>query len=461
MGKAYLMGRYKKSEISENITGLLEELPMNAGCDYISGKAGGFKLFETAGIIRDTLMKVAPGEKSVCVCTENRGFIMAAILATLAGGPDLILPHAITDQVIMDACTAKKTQTVLSDSKQKLNEDLKQIIPDNAVASVKPISFSRNINVPFLWLYSGGSTGRPIIWSKTPLNLLGEAFFLKEYFKINRDDILLASVSPRHIYGLLFSVLLPFVAQARVIQDSPVFPGDIINTAASFKATVYIGAPMHYKALAAGSLNPGNVKTAFSSGGFLDKGHSLAFSKMAKAPVEEVYGSTETGGIAHRGRMRDENAFKPFPAIRWKVEDERLFVKSLFISPGLPLDGEGYFRTGDRVGLSGEGFELLGRVDNVVKVGGNRVELDAVEQKIRTLETIKDIFIFQVMAKQGRDNAVAAIVVTDTDINELKRLFRKVLIPVEMPRHIIKVEAIPVTPSGKRDRQAALSLIQR
>jgi acyl-coenzyme A synthetase/AMP-(fatty) acid ligase len=198
---------------------------------------------------------------------------------------------------------------------------------------------------------------------------------------------------------------------------------------------------------------------AFSSGGFLEKAHSLAFSRATKAPVEEVYGSTETGGIAHRSRMRDEKAFKAFPPVSWKIENERLLVKSPFISPALPLNDKGYYLTGDRACLSEEGFELLGRVDSVVKVGGNRVELDAVEQKLRSIKAVKDIFIFQVNAKQGRDNEVAAVVESSLDAKELKKLFRKILSPVEMPRHILKVDAIPVTPAGKKDRQAALGLL--
>ena len=454
------MKRNIKPEISKELAELLDRLYEKPGFEYILGEIRFSELLETAAVIRDTIKKKAPDESSVCLCTEDRGFIMAAILAALAGGPDLILPHIQTEQVILDACEAKKITTVLSEKNLMLPENLKQIIPVNAGVSASRISLSRDINAPFLWLYSGGSTGRPIIWPKTPLNLLGEAVFLKGYFKITPDDILLASVSPRHIYGLLFSVLLPFIAGASVTKDSPVFPGEITNMTAASKATVYIGAPMHYKALAAGRTNLGNIRLAFSSGGFLDKAHSLAFSRMANAPVEEVYGSTETGGIAYRSRMRDETEFRPFPVIGWKIEDERLFVKSPFISPSLPLDDEGYFRTGDRVGgQSEDGFELSGRVDNVVKVGGNRVELDAVEQKIRALKAIKDIFIFQISAKQGRDSEVAALVVTKTDIKELKRLFRKTLSPVEMPRHILKVDAIPMTPAGKKDRQAVLSLI--
>jgi acyl-coenzyme A synthetase/AMP-(fatty) acid ligase len=455
------MRSHMESEIIKEIGGLLDSLTAKPGSVYISSEMRNPELLERAAAIREAVKNMAPDEGSVCLCTEDRGFIMAAILAALSGGPDLILPYVLTDQVIMDACASRKTMSVLSEKMLKLPGGLKLINPADAGSSADRIGLSRDICDPFLWLYSGGSTGMPIIWPKTPMNLLGEAVFLKDYFKITCDDILLASVSPRHIYGLLFSVLLPFVAKAGVVQDSPVFPAEITRSALSCKATVYIGAPLHYKGLAAGSPGLKNIRLAFSSGGFLDKAHSLAFSGMAKAPVEEVYGSTETGGIAHRSVMRGETGFKTFPVVRFKIEDERLCVKSPFISPGLPLDGDGYFRTGDRVGgLSEDRFELSGRVDNVVKVGGNRVELDAVEQKLRALESITDIFIFQTSAKQGRDNEVSALVVSNANIKELKRLFRKALNPVEMPRHILKVDAIPVTPAGKRDAQAALSLVK-
>lgn len=435
---------------------------LHAGTDFEYDPVGekGPGLLEMASSIREAVNRQAPDKSSVCLYSEDRGFIMAAILASLSGGPDLILPHVLTEQVIVDACQAKKTKTVISECKQRLPEYLLQIVPEKNESSAKSLSITRDLDVPFLWLYSGGSTGRPIIWPKNPLNLFGEAIFLKRYFKITPDDLILASVSPRHIYGLLFSVLLPFVARARIIKGSPVFPAEITERASTSRTTVYIGAPLHYKALAVGGSVPDCIKLAFSSGGFLDKAHSLAFSRATKAPVEEVYGSTETGGIAHRSRMRDEKGFKAFSPVSWKIENERLFVKSPFISPALPLDDKGYFLTGDRAGLSEEGFELLGRVDNVIKVGGNRVELDAVEQKIKALKAVKDIFIFQVNAKQGRDNEVAAIVVSNLDTKELKKLFRKMLNPVEMPRHILKVDAIPVTPAGKKDRQAALGLIR-
>jgi len=449
-----------KKDIEKELACLIDDLAAGADLEHDPDGEKGPGLLEKAAIIRETVKRKAPDESSVCVCSEDRSFIMASILASLSGGPELIFPHVLTEKVIIDACMAKKTGTVISEKKQVLPDSLLQIIPLEKGHSSKSLSITRAFDAPFLWLYSGGSTGRPIIWPKTPLNLFAETVFLREYFKITPDDIILASVSPRHIYGLLFSVLLPFVARARIIKGSPVFPAEIIERVSSSRATVYIGAPLHYKAVAVGGSVPDCIKLAFSSGGFLEKAHSLAFSRATGTPVEEVYGSTETGGIAHRSSMRDETGFKAFPPVSWKIEKERLLVKSPFISPGLPLDDEDYFLTGDRAILSEEGFELLGRVDSVVKVGGNRVELDAVEQKLRSIKAVKDIFIFQVNAKQGRDNEVAAIVESSLDIKELKKLFRKILSPIEMPRHILKVDSIPVTPAGKKDRQAALGLLR-
>ena len=218
---------------------------------------------------------------------------------------------------------------------------------------------------------------------------------------------------------------------------------------------------MHYKALAGRPFQLDTVRLAFSSGGFLEEAHSLAFSANTGAPVEEVYGSTETGGIASRSRWHGEDAWKPFPVVEWKTRDERLLVKSPFISPELAKDSEGYFMTGDRVGVCNDGrtFELYGRADRVVKVGGNRVDLGAVEEKLKTHTGVKDVYVFQVAVQAGRENGIAALVVYDGTLKCLKNTMRETLSPFEIPRHIRKVSAIPSTGTGKRDREAALRMV--
>jgi len=71
----------------------------------------------------------------------------------------------------------------------------------------------------FLRLFTGGSTGKPKVWSKSPRNLLTEAFYIRETFSLSDKDIFVATVPPYHIYGLLFSILVPFVSHARILPD--------------------------------------------------------------------------------------------------------------------------------------------------------------------------------------------------------------------------------------------------
>ena len=68
-----------------------------------------------------------------------------------------------------------------------------------------------------LRIYTGGSTGAPQLWVKTARNMFGEGFALARHFAVTPNDCLVATVPPYHIYGLLFSVILPLVAGAAVI----------------------------------------------------------------------------------------------------------------------------------------------------------------------------------------------------------------------------------------------------
>lgn len=449
-----------------SITGLFNEPMLYTESDFISGGMTRVQLVETACRIKGLLEDEGRNHRPVCLWTEDRGFFMAAILAALCGGPELVTPHTLSEKVVAEACRSKDARVILSDKSRPVPGGVRLEVPGILKTRVKTgrsLKLERDLDRPFLWLYSGGSTDKPSLWSKTPVNLLGEALFLREHFHITSNDLFLAAVPPQHIYGLLFSVLLPFVSRAGVVNDTPYFPGEILNKAIETRTTVFIGSPIHYKALAARSFHLDTVRLAFSSGGFLEEAHSLAFSENTGAPVEEVYGSTETGGIASRSRLHGENTWKPFPVVNWKTLNERLLVKSPFISPELTNDGEGYFRTGDRVGVvdAGHTFELYGRADSIVKVVGNRVDLEAVEEKLMALSGVKDAYVFPMAVQAGRENEIAALAVSDRTLKSLKDGLREVLSPFEVPRHILKVAAIPTTGAGKRDREVAICMINK
>ncbi|MCP4754105.1 MAG: acyl-CoA synthetase, partial [Proteobacteria bacterium] len=206
-----------------------------------------------------------------------------------------------------------------------------------------------------------------------------EAIYLSNKFSISHDDRFVATVSPYHIYGLLFSVLIPLISSAGVLDDICTFPKEISSAIEKHSATVLAAVPLHYRVLHSHGIPGSSLRLAFSSAGVLAEGDNDAFFKQNGISVVEIYGSTETGGIASRRRTKGEAGFTPFDNIVWKIVDERLHVQSEFISPEIKKDSNGFFKTGDRARIIDENsFRLLGRSDAVTKVGGKRVDLDEI-----------------------------------------------------------------------------------
>lgn len=121
------------------------------------------------------------------------------------------------------------------------------------------------------------------------------------------------------------------------------------------------------------------------------------------------YGSTETSGVLSEKIRGDEERIsvgKPYVNTKARLVDENLrpaapgeagelLISNGYMSRryrGLPdlsaqkwivLDGEVWFRTGDRALYTPEGgYELLGRMDNMVKLRGFRIETGEVEAQV-------------------------------------------------------------------------------
>ena len=106
----------------------------------------------------------------------------------------------------------------------------------------------------------------------------------------------------------------------------------------------------------------------------------------------------------------------------WKITEDRLSVRSPFISPEIDTDPDGFFTTGDRVAADGrQRFTLIGRADGVVKVGGNRVDLEAVRDALRQVSGVEDAVIVAVAGSSGRENDLYAVIQGQIDPEELKK----------------------------------------
>lgn len=416
------------------------------------------EIYGRMGNLRDLIMRDMKKDSPLCLCTESRACITTALIAVLRGGPPLLVPHSFDRDTIKEAQKSTPFTHALVEPNSKLPDGIQELQwpQKNRQSNCHPAGKSISLDSTWLYLFTGGSTGTPQIWSKTPRNLLMEAVNIKNTFDIREDDTILATVPPNHIYGLLYSILLPLVTGARVSVRTPTFPNEIIQRIEETNATVLVSIPAHYRALKDLPFARHKVRIAFSSAGALTEEDSLGFYNNTGIEVTEIYGSTETGGIAQRNRAKGRTTFTPFECADVKIEkNAHLQVRSNFLSNELIKSNDGFFETADRAQWkNSNGFMLMGRSDGIVKVGGKRVDLAKTREALMQVNGVEDVYVFAVQVQSGRENEIVALVEGRVNADQIKQTANIHLPAHARPRNIKIIEQIPLSSTGKYNHTA-------
>ncbi|OLD55650.1 MAG: hypothetical protein AUI64_03230 [Acidobacteria bacterium 13_1_40CM_2_64_6] len=134
-----------------------------------------------------------------------------------------------------------------------------------------------------------------------------------------------------------------------------------------------------------------------------------------------------------------------------------LTAKSFMAHPFTTTDGARLYRTGDRARYLPDGLvEFLGRSDNQVKVRGFRVELEGIEATLIRHPALRQA---AVLCERGAADArlTAYVVFKEPPaclVSELRRFLESALAHYMVPSRWVVLDALPLTSSGKVDRQA-------
>jgi len=398
----------------------------------------------------------------LCVASEDRVDVAAAVLAALAGKIEVLFPPALTAEALIATHAAHPCSHWMGPERwQPQMAGLSCIrVGDTAGPGSEMATALADIDVARIFLQTGGTTGQPRLWGKTARNLLGEVVAHMRALQVGPGDHILATVPPHHIYGLLFSVLLPLYSGATVERVSPFFPREIAERIEKTSATILVSTPAHFRALAAAPLPRHRLRLVLSSGAPLPAGDAARFFAQTGHWPLEVYGSTETGGVAVRRQDVPDCAWAPLPGVTCRMDGEVLAVRSAHVSGDTPRDEEGFFRTADLARIHPDGcFDLLGRDDGVVKVGGQRVMLPEIEKALVAIEGVGGAVVLAVPSPSGRGQEIVALVASTRPADQILRELRGKLAPPSWPRRLRCVDAIPTTPTGKRDRATILEIL--
>ena len=305
-------------------------------------------------------------------------------------------------------------------------------------------------------LYTSGSTGSPKAVLKTVGEMEAEAQVLAQFLSAELDGAtLLATVYPYHMYGLTFSVFLPWSTETVLYLPQIHYSEEL--AALPEKRYVLISSPAFLKRLDF-KLKAPALSAIVSAGGPLAAEIRQRLQAWSGISATEIYGSTEAGVMAQRQNVSDEAPFTLFSDVTLEVSPERTILHSGHVASSLTLD--------DRVELVGaRTIKLLGRSDRIVKIEEKRVSLNAIEAALQQLPGVSGAAAC-VVQRDGRDLIGAALVmavnapehITGSAYLALRRQLAAQLEPHALPRIFIKLPALPENALGKRDSRALSEL---
>jgi acyl-coenzyme A synthetase/AMP-(fatty) acid ligase len=304
---------------------------------------------------------------------------------------------------------------------------------------------------------TSGSTGEPKIVAKRDFQFRRQFEVEPAWYGLSGPVRAVSLVPSHHILGYIYGFNMPAATGGRVhfLQGSR--PQAWIDAIRRERPTLVVGVPLHYRLISQALDEPLPEALYLSSGGLLPAGVDDAFRARAGWPIVQVYGSTEAAGIATRSGF---GPFNPLPGIEWqaRADDGRLLIRSLWQD-----DPDAWHCQDDVVEPAGRGFDLVGRADSVVKVGGRRFSLAETVQAALLSPSIDQAHA--VPYERYGELAVALFVVparshavTPADV---RAFLATKLAPFKVPRTIVVLDELPMHGIGKVDEQALKHLARR
>jgi len=311
--------------------------------------------------------------------------------------------------------------------------------------------------------FTSGTTGNPVGVLKEARHIDKEVEAHRKWLEGYTVEQCLVCVPFFHIYGFLFGLALPLALDLDIVTQDHFLPGDIIRHALQ-KPTLCIANPVFIRAMnrVSEGVDLGNSVFVCSAGA-LEPSEASAFESKYRTKLVQLYGSTETGGIAIR--EGGESRWRPLEGVEVREEEGRLSVRSPYLSEYVYQEGfakiAAPYVTTDLVRIDDGGFEIIGRESELIKIGGKRLSVIEIERYLETLEGIEEALVmieYRPLLLRGeilhlRLLGEAKLI----DAAEIKKRLHDRFGGIHIECKIVMVDEIAKTATGKKIR-SALSL---
>lgn len=359
----------------------------------------------------------ALGVQRIAVHLEDAADLAIALLGAWRAGASVLLPADLQAQTRQR--WSNEVDLWLTDQPDDAH------ISDYRHSPLSPASL--DLDQCRLSLCTSGSSGEPKRIEKSLRQLANEVEALEQLWGADLGPAcIIGSVATQHIYGLLFRVLWPLCAGRPFMRRQLAFPEDLQRASREHPAFAWVASPALLKRMGDNLDWPAlsAVRRVFSSGGALPAEAAQSLQQRLHQWPTEIFGSSETGGIAWR---QGHSPWQPFAGIKLSQDDDGAL---LIASPYLPA---GHIeQTADAARIAADGrFELLGRLDRIVKLEEKRISLPMLEQALMNHAWVAEARLGVV--QENRASLGALLVLTEAGLHALRNQGRRTL--TEQLRH--------------------------
>ena len=307
--------------------------------------------------------------------------------------------------------------------------------------------------------FTSGSEGRAKLVPKRARQVYAHVGSASAMLALPQGCRALCFVPLFHILGFSYGFAAPLLAGGESFVLLEALPHALKDALLAYKPDLVVATAVQYRFLNT-VLSPHDAApdaVYISSGAPLPARERDTFARLTGRTITELYGSTETAGIAWR---RGDTPWRPYPGAEVKLDGERVCVRSPWADPERV---DAFVATHDAGEPDGDGFRLLGRAGTIVKVGGKRFSALEVEQALRSHRGVEDAAC--VPHERNGEPALAAFVVLDAGATltaaDLRAHLASQLAPFKVPRTLHLVPSLPRRKLQKLDYAELRRLAER
>lgn len=364
------------------------------------------------------------------------------------------LPVPQDEIVYIDASSKEGSITQIISAYQS---GKKQVLYDKNNEATKELLKTLDLSkVDFsMLLFSSGTTGKPIGAFKSRDNLdieMQEQIALLSAYNPKR---VISTVPFIHIYGILAAVLLPYKLDIPLFFKEHFLPHDLLLNIQP--NSVIVTTPLYIKALLQLEETKDLSEVVFiSSTAPLENDDAKKFIEKFNTNLYQLFGSTETGGIAYK-KQADE-FWTPIPQVGVCTNEEGLLkITSPFISKLVYENGykdtQGVIQSCDYVEFEENRFKIIGRNTQIFKVGGKRFSTLHVEEILESLEVVERAYVRVVYHKDELKDEVLEVYLQTKEelhVRQIQKLLKQKIGNIKFPITLKLVKEIATTSVGKK-----------